>query len=129
MDQLTARKLLQRPRPGNSPRGSRKPMLSSMAAKGLIWSSSQNLNIPRSPFSNRRNSGNSQKESGSSVQNSPKLNRSNRDKKPRPRSMSDDRMNNDDDIFEAVALLASSKDRHVDDQCQIDLEEQTSAIV
>jgi hypothetical protein len=43
--------------------------------------------------------------------------------------MSDDRVNNEDDLFEAVALLSTPVSTKESDQCQIDLEEQTSAIV
>ena len=139
MDQLTARKLLQkRPMGSNSPRTTRKPMLSSIALKGFHSTSSQNLNISKSPLANRKagnNSNHSNNRTNNSAQNSPNFGRS-ANRRPRPRSLSDDRINNED-FEEAVALLShkvsASNSKEPNDNetnnCYIDMDEQTSAIV
>ena len=137
MDQLTARKLLQkRPMGSNSPRTTRKPMLSSIALKGFHSTSSQNLNISKSPLANRKagsNSNHSNNRTNNSAQNSPNFGRS-ANRRPRPRSLSDDRINNED-FEEAVALLShkvsTSKEPNDNEtnNCYIDMDEQTSAIV
>ena len=117
MEQITARKLHQRPnsRVGiiSSPRGTRKPMLSALAQKGYYNSNSQsNLNIPKSPLTNRKNPNYAENSNGgSSAQNSPNIIR-------RPaikRSSSVDRINNyecsdphDRNNEEAVALLSNA---------------------
>jgi hypothetical protein len=134
MDQLTARKLLQRPRgsgAAGSPRlqSKQKHLPTSLTPHSFNWSS-HNLNSPQSPLLVGRKGASNHKDSpqSGSAQNSPKLARRHLSK-PRPRSMSDDRVNNEDDLFEAVALLSTPVSTKESDQCQIDLEEQTSAIV
>ena len=72
-----------------------------------------------------------------SVQNSPVAlrKRSEEQAKPRPKSLSDDHINNDNDLFEEhMALLQASTNgssMHQDSEplCQMEMEEQTSAIV
>lgn len=122
-------------------------MLSSLAQRGHYnWSSSQTLNIPNSPLIGQRK----ETEANKSAQNSPVLLRNSKELRPRPRSLSDDRINNEDDLFERMALLASPQQQqqptpseaasagpktttngqgHDDLECQIEMEEQTSAIV
>ena len=107
MDQLTARKFLSRTR--NSPRTPKKNMLSTLAQRGgYNWSSSHTLNIPNSPLVSRKETKANQQQDNKSAQNSPVTQRSNNVKdllRPRPRSLSEDRMNNEDDLFERVSLL------------------------
>ena len=122
-------KFLNRPRAGNSPRSGRKHI----KYQGTNWRSSQTLNIPNSPLAARRseNSDQNNLENPNSAQNSPKSKLKTR---PRPRSLSDDRINNEE-LGETVALLTNLKSLTVTsggqegNHTEIEMEEQTSAIV
>ena len=121
---MTAMKFLNRPRAGNSPRAGRKHV----TLKGINWTSSNTLYNPNSPLASRRDNQNQALNDPNSAQNSPKTRQKTR---PRPRTLSDDRNINNEELGETVALLSNLKSALQTSSgiTEIELDEQTSAIV
>ncbi len=126
MDQLTARKLLHRPRVGGGP-GSPRLLAKRQTSKEFNWSAHQLDSSStvgsgsagqRSPLPGRKGNRKNAGSAHSSAQNSPTLGRAavshnHKTGKLRPRSLSDEVINNDD-LYEAVALLSTGSGSGLD---------------